>query len=52
MEQRLELQSVKDYTLQKMREREQKIKGSSSIDIIDNISTTIAESKANGKTVT
>ena len=52
MEQRLELQALQDYTLQNMREREQKIKGSSSIDIIDNISTPIAEYTYDGKTAT
>lgn len=52
MEDRLVIQAMQDYTLQNMREREQKIKGSSSIDIIDNISTPIAESTSDGKTVT
>lgn len=39
MEQRLELQALQDYTLQNMREREQKIKGSTSIATIDDIYT-------------
>lgn len=41
MEDRLVLQAMQDYTLQNMREREQKIKGSTSIATIDGISTTI-----------
>lgn len=52
MEQRLELQALQDYTLQNMREREQKIKGSTSIDIIDDISTPIAKSTFDGKETT
>ena len=52
MEQRLELQALQDYTLQNMREREQKIKGSTSIDIIDNISTPITEYTYDGKAAT
>lgn len=43
MEQRLELQALQDYTLQNMREREQKIKGSTSIATIDGIQTATAE---------
>ena len=41
MEDRLVLQAMQDYTLQNMREREQKIKGSTSIATIDGIPTTI-----------
>lgn len=52
MEQRLELQALQDYTLQNMREREQKIKGSTSIDIIDDINTPIAKSTFDGKETT
>lgn len=43
MEQKLVLQAMQDYTLQNMREREQKIKGSTSIATIDGIPTATAE---------
>lgn len=52
MEQRLELQALQDYTLQNMREREQKIKGSTSIDIMDDSNIPIAESTFDGKETT
>lgn len=43
MEQKLVLQAMQDYTLQNMREREQNIKGSTSIATIDGITTATAE---------
>lgn len=43
MEDRLVLQAMQDYTLQNMREREQKIKGSTSIATIDGIQTATAK---------
>lgn len=43
MEQKLELQILQDYTLDNIREREQKIKGSTSIATIDGISTATAK---------
>lgn len=42
MEDRLVMQTMQDYTLQNMREREQKIKGSTSIATIDGITTATA----------
>ena len=52
MEQKLVLQAMQDYTLQNMREREQKIKGSTSIATIDGISTAPAEPIFGGEIVT
>lgn len=52
MEQKIVLQAMQDYTLQNMREREQKIKGSTSIATIDGISTAIAEPTMSGEVVT
>lgn len=52
MEQKLVLQAMQDYTLQNMREREQKIKGSTSIAIIDGITTATAEPTLGGEIVT
>lgn len=49
MEQRLELQALQDYTLQNMREREQKIKGSTSIATIDDVYTATAEPTIGGE---
>ena len=43
MEQKIALQAMQDYTLQNMREREQRIKGSTSIATIDGISTATAD---------
>ena len=52
MEQKLVLQAMQDYTLQNMREREQKIKGSPSIATIDGISIAAADPTIDGKIVT
>lgn len=52
MEQKLVLQAMQDYTLQNMREREQKIKGSTSIATIDGIPTATAEPTFGGAIVT
>lgn len=52
MEQKLVLQAMQDYTLQNMREREQKIKGSPSITTIDGISIAAADPTIGGKIVT
>lgn len=52
MEQKLVLQAMQDYTLQNMREREQKIKGSPSIATIDGISIATADPTMGGKIVT
>ena len=52
MEQKLVLQAMQDYTLQNMREREQKIKGSPSIATIDGISIAAADPTIGGKIVT
>ena len=52
MEQKLVLQAMQDYTLQNMREREQKIKGSPSIATIDGISIATADPTIGGKIVT
>ena len=52
MEEKLVLQTLQDYTLQNMREREQKINGSTSIATIDGITTATAESTIGGETVT
>ena len=52
MEQKLVLQAMQDYTLQNMREREQKIKGSPSIATIDGISIATADPTIDGKIVT
>lgn len=49
MEQRFELQALQDYTLQNMREREQKIKGSTSIATIDDVYTATAEPTIGGE---
>lgn len=52
MEDRLVMQAMQDYTLQNMREREQKIKGSTSIATIDGISTTTADTTMGGEVAT
>lgn len=52
MEQKIVLQAMQDYTLQNMREREQKIKGSTSIATIDGISTATANPTMGGEVVT
>lgn len=52
MEQKIVLQAMQDYTLQNMREREQKIKGSTSIATIDGISTATADPTMGGEVVT
>lgn len=52
MEEKIVLQAMQDYTLQNMREREQKINGSTSIATIDGITTATAESTIVGETVT
>ena len=52
MEQKLVLQAMQDYTLQNMREREQKIKGSTSIATIDGISTATTDPTMGGEVVT
>lgn len=52
MEQKLELQALQDYTIQNMREREQKIKGSTSLATIDGITTATAEPTFGEKIVT
>lgn len=52
MEQKLVLQAMQDYTLQNMKEREQKIKGSTSIATIDGISIATADPTMGGKIVT
>ena len=52
MEDRLVMQTMQDYTLQNMREREQKIKGSTSIATIDGISTATANPTIGGEVVT
>ena len=52
MEQKLVLRAMQDYTLQNIREREQKIKGSTSIATIDGISTATADSTMGGEVVT
>ena len=49
MEDRLVMQAMQDYTLQNMREREQKIKGSTSIATIDDITTATAEPTIGGE---
>ena len=52
MEDKLVLRAMQDYTLQNMREREQKIKGSTSIATIDGISTATADPTMGGEVVT
>ena len=52
MEQKLVLQAMQDYTLQNMREREQKIKGSTSVATIDEMSIATADPTMGGKIVT
>lgn len=52
MEDRLVMQTMQDYTLQNMREREQKIKGSTSIATIDGITTATANPTMGGEVVT
>lgn len=52
MEQKLVLQAIQNYTLQNMREREQKIKGFTSIATIDSSSTATAEPIFIGEIVT
>ena len=52
MEDRLVMQTMQDYTLQNMREREQKIKGSPSIATIDGISIATADPTMGGEIVT
>ena len=52
MEQKLELQALQDYTIQNMREREQKIKGSTSLATIDGITTATVEPTFGEKIVT
>ena len=52
MEQKIVLQAMQDYTLQNMREREQKIKGSTSIATIDGVSTATADPTMGGEVVT
>ena len=49
MEQKLVLQAMQDYTLQNMREREQKIKGSTSIATIDDIYNATAKPTIGGE---
>ena len=52
MEQKLVLQAMQDYTLQNMREREKKIKGSTYVATIDEISIATADPTMGGKIVT
>ena len=52
MEQKLELQTLQNYTLENIREREQKIKGSTSISTIDGITTATAEPTFGGEIIT